>query len=128
MKSQLKQELSKALKEIGAIEPEWDDDVQSFIFEHPAYPVRYAGDSEQEVIQNYPLYLQDFIEERLKGNLAPFVEKLTSGRGGKRAGAGRKKGSIKAEPSKMVRVPVDVAQWLKAKPENIESVRHLMAN
>jgi hypothetical protein len=37
----------------------------------------------QEVIENYPLYLQDFIEERLNDNLSDITERKTSGRGGK---------------------------------------------
>lgn len=121
------EELEIALKEVGTIKPHWEEDVQAFVFEHPAYPVRYAGDTEQEVIKNYPLYLSDFIEERLKGNLAPFVERLTSGRGGKRPNAGRPKGKSKEE-TKMVRLPIRIADWIKESPEHLEAVRNLMAN
>lgn len=75
--------LEIALKEIGEIKPKFDKSVQAWVFSHPKYPARYAGETPEEVIENYPLYLREFIAERLKGNLAPSVEKRTQGRGGK---------------------------------------------
>ena len=57
-------------------------------FEHPAYPIGCEGASSEEVVKKYPLYLRDFIEERLNDNLAPFVEKATKGHGGKREKSG----------------------------------------
>lgn len=92
---EIKDHLKIALKEVGKITPWFDKDVSAWVFSHPAYPVEYAGDSVKEVIANYPLYLQEFITERLKDNLAPSVEKRTKGKGGKREGAGRPKGSKK---------------------------------
>jgi predicted RNase H-like HicB family nuclease len=41
------------------------------------YPVEYAGETKEEVIQNYPRYLETFIEERLNNNLNPLTEKET---------------------------------------------------
>jgi hypothetical protein len=76
-------------------------DVDAWVFSHPKYPVRYAGDSPEEVIENYPLYLRDFIEERLNNNLAPSVEKKTKGKGGKREGAGRPKGTQKEKKTRV---------------------------
>jgi hypothetical protein len=99
--------------------------VDAWVFSHPKYPVRYAGDSPEEVIENYPLYLRDFIEERLNNNLASSVEKKTKGKGGKREGAGRPKGT-KKEKKTRVYLPDDVASWIK-RPESIPQVRKLMA-
>jgi hypothetical protein len=42
------------------------------------------------------------------------MESVTDNRGGARKGAGRPKGSISAEPTKMVRVPVGCEDLVKA--------------
>ncbi|MBI3508523.1 MAG: hypothetical protein HY069_02650 [Chlamydiia bacterium] len=120
--------LAIALKEIGPIKPWYDKKFKSWVFSHQAYPdVEYAGDSPKEVIQNYPLYLRDFIEERLKNNLAPHIEKVTKGHGGKRKGAGRPKGT-KKEPKERIYLPKDITAWVNRHPsEAISSIRHLMA-
>ncbi|HEY2811183.1 MAG TPA: hypothetical protein VGJ00_07350 [Rhabdochlamydiaceae bacterium] len=98
----------------------------AWIFSHKNYPnVEYAGDSAEEVIKNYPLYLRDFIKERLNDNLAPHIEKATKGHGGKREGAGRPK-RTKKEPKKRIDVPSDVVEWLKT-PRAIPQVRQLIA-
>ena len=123
-KKAIKEHLEIALKEIGKIKPKFDKSVDAWVFSHPKYPVRYAGDSPEEVIENYPLYLREFIAERLKGNLAPSVEKKTKGRGGKREGAGRPKGTTKEKKTRIY-VPNDVASWLK-QPEAISQVRKLI--
>ena len=122
---EVKKHLGIALKEVGRITPWFDKSVDAWIFEHSPYPVRYAGDSEEEVLKNYPLYLKDFIIERLNDNLSPRVEKKTKGRGGKREGAGRPKGT-KKEPTARVSLPKDVAHWIST-PKGISSVRQLMA-
>ena len=80
----IKEHLKIALEEIGIIKPWFDEAVNAWVFSHPKYPVEYADDSEKEVIKNYPLYLQDFIMERLNNTLSPLVVKRTKGRGGKR--------------------------------------------
>ena len=85
-KKEIKEHLTIALEEIGEIKPWFDEEVNAWVFSHPKYPVRYAGDSQEEVIANFPFYMQDFIAERLDDNLAPSVEKSTKGRGGKRKG------------------------------------------
>lgn len=94
-KREIQEHLEIALKEIGKIKPRFNKSVDAWVFSHPKYPVRYAGDSSEEVIENSPLYLEEFIKERLKDNLAPSVEKRTKGRGGKRQGTGRPKGTTK---------------------------------
>jgi hypothetical protein len=121
---ELKKELKLALIEVGAIKPWFDEEVQAWVFEHPLYPVEYGGDSPEEVIENYPKYLEVFIEHRMQGRLADFVEKETKGRGGYRLGAGRPKGSYK-EPKLRVYVPADVAEWLKIS-SNMKKIRYLM--
>lgn len=114
-----------ALDEIGVIEPWFDEDVEAWVFEHPAYPESYGGESKEEVIERYPLYIRQFIEERLKGNLASFVEDCTTGRGGKRPGAGRPVGTIKA-PTKRVSIASDLADWLKEDPSHELEAKELL--
>lgn len=82
-KKEIKENLKIALEEIGKIEPWFDREYHAWVFESALYPVEYSGDTKEEVIQNYPLYLQDFIEERLKDNLSHVTEKKTKGRGDK---------------------------------------------
>ena len=95
-KKELTVELKIALDEIGVIKPWFDKAMDSWIFEHPAYPVGYSADSPEKVIKNYPSHLKEFIKERLKDNLDPLVEKATKGRGGLRPGSGRPKGALGA--------------------------------
>jgi hypothetical protein len=124
-KKEIKEHLQIALKEVGLIKPWFDKELNSWIFSHPKYPVEYAGDSAEEVVKNYPKYLETFVEERLKGNLSPLTEKETKGRGGKREGAGRPKGSVK-EPKERLYLPVDIADWFKDHPSACDEVRKLM--
>ena len=48
--------------------------VDAYVFEHPAYPVSYEGESEEEVIKGYPKYLREFILHRLDDKLHPLME------------------------------------------------------
>ena len=121
---EIKEHLSIALEDVGEIKPWYDKKFKSWIFSHPAYPVEYAGDSKKEVIKNYPLYLREFIKERLNENLSPLTEKATKGRGGKREGAGRPIGT-KKEAKMRIYLPTDIALWIK-QPEAIPQVRRLM--
>ena|ERR1700722_3340096 len=123
-KKEITKHLAIALKEIGEIVPKYSKKFKCWYFEHPLYPVNYSGESEEEVIKNYPIYLRDFIEERLKENLSPSVEKKTKGRGGYRIGSGRPKG--KEHKSRMY-LPNDIVGWLKQSPENQKRVRKLMS-
>ena len=123
---EIKKHLNIALKEVGEINPWFDKNFNAWIFSHKNYPdVEYAGESSEEVIKNYPLYLRDFIEERLNDNLAAHIEKATKGHGGKREGAGRPKGS-KKDAKKRVDLPNDVAEWFE-QPSAIPQVRQLIA-
>ncbi len=123
---EINQHLKLALAEIGAIKPRFSKQFNAWIFKHELYPdVEYAGDSREDVIKNYPRYLKQFIKERLNQNISPLVEKKTRGRGGKREGAGRPKGS-KKEPTKRISLPKDVADFFQ-KPESIPAVRILIA-
>lgn len=121
---EIKKHLAIAIKEIGKVKPWFDSDVNEWIFSHPNYPVEYGGDSPEEVIENYPKYLQEFIKHRLNENLNPLTEKKTKGHGGKREGAGRPLGTIKEHKTRVF-VPDDIAKWMKH-PEAIEQVRKLM--
>lgn len=125
---EIKKHLKIALKEIGKIAPWFDKDFNSWMFSHSSYPdVEYAGESKSEVIENYPLYLRDFIEERLNNNLAPHIEKAVKGRGGKREGAGRPKGTAKGQKTR-VYLPKDIAEWYQHQPSAAaSSIRHLIA-
>jgi hypothetical protein len=125
---EIKKHLEIALKEVGKIIPWFDKDFDSWIFSHPSYPdVEYAGESKNEVIENYPLYLRDFIEERLNDNLASHIKKAVKGRGGKRAGSGRPKGTTK-EKKKRIYLPTDIADWYQNHRSEAESsIRQMMA-
>ncbi|WP_373531766.1 hypothetical protein [Vampirovibrio sp.] len=113
-----------ALSEIGEIKPWFDAEMGCWCFEHPLYPESYGGESASEVEAGYPLYLAQLIEARMSGELAPFVENLIKGRGGKRHGAGRPKGSHKGS-KKRVYLPVEVADWLMDET-HLAQVRNLM--
>lgn len=122
-KKEINEHLKIALQEIGKIHPWFDNKFKTWVYSHKSYPVEYSGDSEEEVIKNFPLYLRDFIEERLNDNLSYLTEERTIGRGGKREGSGRPKGSIK-EPTKRVTLPLDIAEWI-IEPHIIEHLRAL---
>lgn len=108
-KKEIDKNLKIALKEIGKITPHFDKKFNAWVFSHPLYPdVGYAGDSFDEVVKNYPLYLREFIKQRLNSNISKIVEKKTKGRGGKRSGSGRPKGSKKIE-KKRVYLPKEIA-------------------
>ena len=124
-KKELEEHLNIALKEVGKIKPWFDEEVNAWIFSHPDYPVEYDGESAEEVIENYPKYLREFIRHRLNDRLHPIMEKQTKGRGGKRTGAGRPKGTKKS-PTKVVRLPQDIAEWFD-QPGAIPQVRQLIA-
>lgn len=124
-RKEINEHLEMALKEIGEIKPWYDKEVKAWVFEHPLYPVEYAGDSKEEVIKNYPLYMKEFIKQRLNDNLAAIVEKDTKGRGGKREGAGRPVGT-KKEAKERVYLPKDLAKWFRTDPKSIASARKVM--
>lgn len=123
---EIQQELKIALKEVGKIKPWYDEEVSAWVFEHDTYPVSYAGDTPEEVIQNYPLYLREFILHRLDGRVNALVEKKTKGRGGIRPGAGRPKGTTK-EPTKRASLPVDLIDWV-TKPSSWDVIRYLKSH
>lgn len=122
-KKEIELHLDSALEEIGAIKPWFDKDFNTWVFYHDLYPVEYSGDTKEEVIQNYPLYLKEFIQHRLNDDLSPFMENKTKGHGGKRSGAGRPK---KMEEKKVrVYLPKDIALWIK-QPETIPNIRQFV--
>ena len=123
---EIKKHLGIALAEIGEIKPVFSKKSNAWTFKHKNYPdVEYIGDSPEEVIKKYPLYLREFIRHRLDDNIWESVEKKTRGRGGKREGAGRPKGTKKG-PTKRVSLPTDIAEWLET-PSAIPQVRELIA-
>lgn len=125
-KKEIEDNLKIALKEVGEIKPVFKKAYKAWIFKHKAYPdVTCEGETREEVIKNYPLNLRDFIEYRLKGKIDPSSEKRTKGRGGKREGAGRPKGTTK-EPTTRISLPKDIANWFKY-PQSIIQVRQLIA-
>lgn len=122
----VQQHLRLALAEIGPIDPWFDEEVHAWIFEHPLYPESCSGRTREEVLRRYPAYLRQFIEQRLSGNLAPWIEQKTVGRGGRRAGAGRPRGTTNKTRTRTVRLPADLADWIKSDPSHLEKVRKLM--
>ena len=109
---EIKEHLRIALEEVGKIDPWFDKNVNAWIFEHPSYPVGCEGNTKEEAANKYPLYLKEFITERLKDNVSPSVEKRTKGKGGKREGAGRPVNPHKEQKVRMY-LPADVAEVLK---------------
>lgn len=122
---EIKKQLNIALSEIGEIQPWFDEEVSCWVFSHKNYPVEYGGDSAKEVKANYPKYLREFIKHRLDGTLSPINEKETKGMGGYREGAGRPKGTKSSPPMKQIRVPEDIAAWIKH-PGVIDNIRSMM--
>jgi hypothetical protein len=121
---EIKKELKLALAEIGEIKPWFDKNFKIWVFSHALYPVECEGQSADEVIKKYPKYLEVFIEHRMHGTLDVLNEKKTKGRGGARQNAGRPTGT-KKEPTKQVRIPLDIAEWLKT-PGVIPQIRSIM--
>jgi len=121
---EIMQHLKIALNEIGEIKPWFRRGTNSWVFSHDLYPVECSGETKEEVIQSYPLYLKEFIKHRLQNTLAPLMEKKTKGHGGKRIGAGRPQGTAKEEKVRIY-VPKDIASWLQ-QPETIPHIRSLI--
>ena len=86
---EIEKELEIALREVGKIVPWFDKRFKTWVFSHSLYPVECSGDSSEDVIKKYPLYLKEFIKYRLQNNLCDLMEKKTKGRGGYRPGAGQ---------------------------------------
>lgn len=123
-KAEIKEELNIALSEIGTITPWFNKDFNVWIYSNSLYPIECEGKSAEEVIGKYPEYLEIFIEHRMKGKLDSINERKTTGKGGARPGAGRSKGRIK-EPTKQIRVPLDIATWLNH-PGTVEHIRQMI--
>lgn len=121
-KKEVDEHLKLAFEEVGKIKPWFDREVKEWIFSHHLYPVEYGGASKEEVIENYPKYLREFIKHRLNDKVENLVEKKTKGRGGLRPGAGRPRGSTKTEETKTVRLKIGIARWIKEHEKDIESV------
>ena len=95
------------------------------MFSHHLYPVEYTANSAEEVIENYPKYLKEFIKHRIDGRINPLTESETKGHGGYRQGAGRPKGTTK-ETTMHLSLPLDIAMWIKEK-SHWSQVRKLMS-
>ena len=119
---EIEEHLKIALNEIGEIVPWFDKNFQTWVFFHKLYPVEYSGDTKEEVIKNYPLYLKEFIKHRLNKNLAPMMEEKTKGYGGIRVGAGR---PISSDKKVRIYVPSDIANFLK-EPGVLTNLRGLI--
>jgi hypothetical protein len=121
MNKKLELALSTALSEIGPIKPVWHEEDEMWGFEHPSYPVvSFLDEEENKVKEGYLRILKDFLQERIDGTVADFVEKMTPGHGGRRSGSGRRKHAI---PKLRIYIPEDVAMWLKEDEKHIEQVR-----
>jgi len=124
-KKEIAEHLKIALSEIGNIEPWFDKAVDAWVFSHENYPVEYGGETKAEVIKNYPKYLREFIGHRLEGKVSSSNEKETKGWGGMREGAGRPIGSNGAYPTVQIRVPEDIANWLR-QPMMMQMIRQML--
>jgi hypothetical protein len=121
-RKEINEHLKIALREIGSIEPWFDKEVQEWIFEHSLYPVECGDVTKEDVIENYPKYLREFIKHRLDNRLESTIEKKTKGRGGLRPRAGRPYGTKKTLPTKVIRLEAQVADWAKKHQEDIYSL------
>ncbi len=124
-KKEIEEHLKISLKEIGKIKPWFDEDVNAWIFSHGLYPVEYAGETREEVIENFQKYMREFVKQRLNDNLSDTVERRTFGHGGKREGSGRHIGTTK-EPKTRIYMPVELAEWFRKNPQAIEMTTNLM--
>jgi hypothetical protein len=115
---EIEKELAIVLKEVGPIKPWFDKETDSWVFSHKLYPVECDGETSEDVVECYPLYLKEFLQHRLEGRLAAHVEAKTHGKGGCRPGAGRPKGTTK-EPKERMYVPIQFAEWLRKEAENL---------
>ncbi len=118
-KKEINEHLKRALKEIGSIKPWFDREVNEWVFEHDLYPVEYGGKSKEDVIENYPKYLREFIAHRLDHRLESGVKKKTKGRGGLRPRAGRPVGTKKVLPTKVIRLDAQIADWVEKHEDDI---------
>ena len=125
-KQEIQKGLKIALEEVGEIVPKYNKQFKMWLFSHPLYPVEYAGNSAEEVIENYQLYLREFIAHRLDGKLNPVTESETKGHGGCRKGAGRPLGTTK-ESTTRLSLPLDIAEWMREK-SHWADIRKLIAN
>lgn len=121
-KKEIDEHLKQALKEIGDINPVFDDEVGEWVFSSLLYPVEYGGSSKEDVIENYPKYLREFIRHRLNDRLHPLIEKKTKGHGGKRIGAGRPKNTKKSPDTKVLRLEASIANWVSTHKRDIYAV------
>lgn len=124
-RKEIKEHLEIALKEIGSIKPKFDKECDCWIYSHPNYPVECEGDTKEDVIRDFPKYMQEFIKHRLNDNLDPLTEKETKGRGGRREGAGRPKGTTK-EKTLRGNLPEDIMLWFKDTPDSVNIFRKKM--
>lgn len=122
-KKKIKAQLKIALDEVGQITPVYDESIEAWVFSHINYPVECSGETPQEVIHDYPKYLEEFIKQRLSDNLNPLIESKTKGRGGKRPGAGRPLGT-KKEEKKRVYLPIDIADWVVMHQDEIRKFKN----
>jgi hypothetical protein len=120
---ELQEALQIALEEIGPIDPWWSEADQMFVFTEKIYPaVLFQDTNKQKTIDGYVEVLKNWLIDRLNENVSETAEKVTTGHGGRRAGAGRPP----KPPTKAVRIDLDVANWLEGQPEHIAKVRSLM--
>jgi len=120
--------IRQAHQDVGPIQPWLSEDGKHYIFEHDAYPaVTYAGETVEETQDGYSHALTEFVKLRLAQKIDPIVDRMTSGRGGLRPGAGRK--AIAGKRDKTVKIQSeikDVVDWLTADPHRADQVRKLM--
>jgi hypothetical protein len=115
--------VKEALAQIGDIKPWRDDNLGCWVFEHPDFPESYGGETEQEVIERYPLYLANMFAADERGKLAPDVKKKIRW-GGKREGAGRK---VQDVESVQIRLPADIVAYIRENRQAaIDSIRTML--
>ncbi|MBK8190933.1 MAG: hypothetical protein IPK79_10845 [Vampirovibrionales bacterium] len=119
---ELDRHFDMARAEVDGVQPQWSPEDQMYLVEHPAYPmVMHADPDPEKALTGYFRALRQFVKYRLAGEIADTTEQATSGRGGAREGAGRPR----KNETKTVRLPVDMADWLRDQKHQ-DQVRRLM--
>ncbi len=99
--------LEKTLKQVGDLKPWWDERSLSFIYTHYRFRKIGIGRTAEDALEHYKQLLAVGIQANLKNNC--HYSEFHTKRGGCRPRAGRPK----KDPTVRMRVPEDLARWLK---------------
>ena len=99
--------LEKTLKQVGDLKPWWDERSLGFMYTHYRFRQIGRGQTPEDAIEHYKQLLVVGIQANMKNNC--HYSDFHTKRGGYRPRAGRPK----KDPTERIRVPQDLARWLK---------------